>query len=57
MEIPIEFIHARPGDAWMSTDRGHVVSFFTDHTFTYAIIILERNGQFVTSLLQNFKRV
>ena len=57
MEIPIEFIHARTSDAWKSGDRGHVVSFFTDHTFTYAIIILQRNGQFVTSLLQNLKRL
>ena len=57
MEIPIEFIRAHPNDAWITGDKGEIVDFIHHLSFVQAIIVLEKNGQFVTSLLQNFKRI
>ena len=57
MKIPIEFISGPPSEGWIVGDKGEVVGFIHHHSFVQAIIVLEKNGQFVTSLLHNFKRV
>lgn len=57
MNIPIEFISSYPSEAWIVGDKGEIVGFITIGYPVQAIIVLERNGQFVTSLLHHFKRV
>lgn len=57
MKIPIEFISGHPSEGWIVGDKGEIVDFIHHLSFVQAIIVLEKNGQFVTSLLHNFKRV
>jgi hypothetical protein len=57
MNIPIEFISGHPSESWIVGDKGEIVGFITIGHVVQAIIVLEINGQFVTSLLHQFKRV
>ena len=57
MKISIEFIGGHKSDAWIPGDKGEIVGFIHHNSFVQAIIVLEKNEEFVTSLLQNFKRV
>jgi hypothetical protein len=55
METQIEF--TKEGHYWKAGDTGHIHGFINEKLLVLAIIVLDNDGTFVTSLLQNFKRV